>query len=256
MLKASRVLTFTSTSPIGCVLTSSSAWSLTDSSTSISLFSLSLPLSSSSPVIGSHLHFTNTSSTSIPFASFFNFFSASSSAASAPPLLTSNWQAKVFPHECNDMVEAMWMVCVARVLIQDVTKGVDHGVIGGCIVTDDTQTLDWHVISEHCCTLLKITSILTLSDVLKPSRIFANAAMILRLQYHKATSTKSMKMHMGSPLFSKCTVMAINALWLGEVHMSVAKLSSPSCSLLLLLFLDRNYCARGTLPMLHIKTKG
>ena len=110
----------------------------------------------------------------------------------------------------------MGMVCVAGVLIQDVTKGVDHGVIRGCIVTGDTQTLDWDVISEHCCTLLKITSILTLSDILKPSRIFANAAMRLRLECHMATSAKSIKMHMGSPLFSKCKVMVINALW-GEI---------------------------------------
>ena len=63
------------------------------------------------------------------------------------------------------MVEAMGLVCVARVLIQDATKGVDHGVIGGYIVTGDAQTLDWHVISEHCHTLLKITFILTLSDI-------------------------------------------------------------------------------------------
>ena len=128
----------------------------------------------------------------------------------------------------------MGMVCVDGVLIQDVTKGVDHGVIRGCIVTGDTQILDWHVISEHCCALLKITSILTLSDVPKPSRIFANAAMRSRLECCMATFTKSIKMHMGSPLFSKCTVMVINALWLDEVHMSVAKLSSPSCSLLLI----------------------
>jgi hypothetical protein len=132
------------------------------------------------------------------------------------------------------MVEATGPVCVTGVLIQDATKGVDHGVIGGCIVTGDAQTLDQHVISKHCHTLLKITSILTLSDIPKSSRIFVNAAAGLRPECNMATSTKSNKMHMGSPLFLKCMVMVINALWLGEVHVSVAKLSSPSCSLLLI----------------------
>src|SRR5882724_958130 len=71
---------------------------------------------------------------------------------------------------------------------------------------------------------------LTLSETLNSWRMSANAAARLTPECDIATSTILRIMHIGTPLFSKWTVTAMNALWFGDVHTSVAKLSALSCS--------------------------
>jgi hypothetical protein len=75
-----------------------------------------------------------------------------------------------------------------------------------------------------------VLKLFTLSLIPNSSRIFANAAARLTPECERATSTISRSIEMGTPLFSKCTVTATYALWFGEVHASVAKLRSPTCS--------------------------
>lgn len=71
---------------------------------------------------------------------------------------------------------------------------------------------------------------LTLLDIPNSLSIRANAAARFAPKCDMATSTTSSSRHIDTPSCSKCTVTATNALWFGEVHTSVAKLSAPSCS--------------------------
>jgi hypothetical protein len=124
------------------------------------------------------------------------------------------------------MVEAASTVGVPRVVMQGAPEGINHCVVGRSIVASDTQTL---ATSKYYILLFKLW-ILTLLDIPKSSRTFANATAKLTPECDSATSTKSNRIHIGSPLFSKWVVIAMNALWLGDVHASVAKLSAPLCS--------------------------
>lgn len=66
--------------------------------------------------------------------------------------------------------------------------------------------------------------------MLNSSRTWANATAKLTPKCDFATSTRSRSMEMGTPSCSKWTVIATYALWLGEVHASVAKLRVLSFS--------------------------
>ena len=71
---------------------------------------------------------------------------------------------------------------------------------------------------------------LTLLDMPNSFRMRAKATARFSPECDLATSTISSNMQIGTPLFSKWTVTATKALWLGEVHASVAKLKAPLCS--------------------------
>ena len=72
---------------------------------------------------------------------------------------------------------------------------------------------------------------LTFSDTPNSLSMRANTAARFKLECDSATSTMSNRRHIGELLTSKWTVTAMNALWFGEVHASVAKLRLPLCSL-------------------------
>jgi hypothetical protein len=61
-------------------------------------------------------------------------------------------------------------------------------------------------------------------------RINGAAVFDVKGKHTSATSTTSNINDIGTPLFSKWTVTAMKAQWFGDVHTSVTKFSSPSCS--------------------------
>ena len=67
----------------------------------------------------------------------------------------------------------------------------------------------------------------TLSLMPNSSRTWANIAAKLTPKCNFATSTRSRSMEMGMPWCPKWTVISMYALWLGNVHASVAKLRVP-----------------------------
>jgi hypothetical protein len=74
-------------------------------------------------------------------------------------------------------------------------------------------------------------SMLTLFDMPNTSTIWAKTAARFAPEWDFATSTISSNIQVDMPLLLEWTVTATKALWLGEVHASVAKLKAPLCSL-------------------------
>ena len=99
-----------------------------------------------------------------------------------------------------------------------------------------THCRKWRWVSKGTSESLVLLSPIQISEthtlwlIPKSSSILANAAARLNPECDRATSTTSSSIPTGIPSTSKWTETATYALRLGDVHASVVKLRSPSCS--------------------------
>jgi hypothetical protein len=130
-------------------------------------------------------------------------------------------------YEVYDVCETAYPILLARKMVDQVDEGLDHGIVGACIVAHDRKKLNGTVSDA----LVKFGLLqLTFSEMPYSSRISANAIARFSPECDLATSTISSSMQMGSPLCSKWTDTATNGQLFGDVQASVAKLSFPSYS--------------------------
>jgi hypothetical protein len=128
-----------------------------------------------------------------------------------------------FHHQIEDMREAACSIRSPRIFFKSTGKVIDHCVVTSGIVASYRQYL---VIS-----LGEFFSFLferTLSLIPKSFRTLANLDARLGPVCERAHSTMSSSIDSAFPCISRCTVTAMYARPLGEVHASVAKFRQPS----------------------------
>ena len=130
-------------------------------------------------------------------------------------------------NKIDDMIEATSLVWSTWKTLDQFRQLINHCIIVWCIVASDRKDLP---VTRWIEKKFLVGFWQTLSKIPKSSRIFANAAARFNPECDFATSTRSRSIHKGMPLFSRWTVTATKALWLGDVHALVAKFSAPSCS--------------------------
>ena len=125
------------------------------------------------------------------------------------------------------MQETPSLICRTWEVVKQIGEFFNHCVIVRCIVAGNRE--DLHVSSELIMPYPQ-DKLLTLSLIPKSSRILVNAAAKLRPECERVSSMMSRSIAIGTPSFSKWTITAMYALWLEDVHASIAKFSAPVCS--------------------------